>query len=912
MSNPSLEARASVECFQSVGYMNDGLHPYNSSTSPYGFVLDGAMYSTDKDVGSLITTYPSYTTIWANLVLNDNTLSVSDYPYVIVRGKQISDSANWKFGVKYTDNSETFSPLYSNTTWDRYVLAPDTLKSYQSIALACQGTAYFDYVCISSTIPMTLHPLSMTVDRLLTEEISSAEITLDYEDVKDVSFLGSHLKIWLAKETIVTTEDYHKVFTGKVEKVSKTIQGHTPRDLVIEATGYGKYLQKKMLGHLKVYDGRIHDIVRGMVSDLVEDGLITSNSISTFSDHTRKKLTSNQSVFDALVDLAEDYGADFYVDIGGDLNFFRKGTRVNTINIDVDETVEYPYSEDINSLINYQEVVGLDGKTLGTDLEYSDSTVNWSCSGILAEDTDIYDPAGNPPSIRCSLPSGGTIWFARDMGTLDLSLGGVLHFSLQLKTLRPEDLKSPTPKIRTYFIGPEGQYFVDVEASGGLSARRSLYRYDGIEYPMYVNNFYFWYYPMTRIDIPFNYKAGTEEQTIGTNPDWSEINTIKVEILDPLPSTLAVAWLDNMSIDGVYYSATISNTLSIKEYGRSEGVPIGPDPSLDTPDKCTLMASLIVATYKDPIRVIEDVKTIRSFDYNLGDECTLSVKEMSSVPVILRNIRHELEGMNFDTYLTFSKRYIPSAEKLLATAKKQLEAYGWNIEAWKRAKQPTNITPTRSEEIEFWETDLEFPRAALVSAAFAVSLGDSTSNYELKHSEYFNTFEVGGGGYYRLKVANAYDTQPGFHAKGRSIRGNNKIQFRFKVIPDLCNTTISTRQIYIGIRDPDSSTGYSFYFEAPPGTSNGGSLYFRIDADTWGSQEAIGTWTSGNTYDCWAIINPDIDAVHVYVNEQFKCSVSPLVSGTFYPIDVTTATQNATMDATLQVEIFGYQVAQAW
>jgi hypothetical protein len=184
-----------------------------------------------------------------------------------------------------------------------------------------------------------------------------------------------------------------------------------------------------------------------------------------------------------------------------------------------------------------------------------------------------------------------------------------------------------------------------------------------------------------------------------------------------------------MRIEGVYRSHRIFDQESQIKYGKSEGIPIGPDPNLDTDEKCAFLGSIIVATYKDPLKAIRDVRTIQGFDFELGTEYTISVAEMQNVPCVLREVRYAVEGHKFDTYLNFAERYIPKPERLLAILKNQMERFGWDIEAWKKAQLPAGIIPTRSDLIKFWGTDKDFALRDFTQAQNLFVLGESDAGW---------------------------------------------------------------------------------------------------------------------------------------------------------------------------------------
>jgi len=908
----AMEVRSLVEVFRGVAYNDDGMRPYDTSKVPFGWMnrTSGAYWSSDGDIGSINVDFEAT----FNAVTPED-YSTSTYGCLSVRGRALS-GGSWSFGFMDSDLSMHWTPYYTNSSWETKVYYLPSGYSITSFYL--RGTSFeADYIVLSSLSPLTITPINMTVIRNLTGELSEADLEMDYEKVKGLSFLGSHFKIWLSKDT---TPVFHKVFTGIVNTVHKEIKGHDPRLIALEATDYGQYLQRRMVKRGVIYQGYLDEIIGEIVSDLVSSGEITTANIDSTNLHysVTKKIQNDMSVYRLLQELAEEHDVDFYVDFGRDLHYFKRGTRESPLNIEATETTEFPYEEDITSVINHQEVIGADGKTIGSDSEWTESTVGWTSSGSLSVDYDVYDPeAGGAVSVKCTNPSGGKVWLARDVGTLDLSLGGVLCYSLQFKGLKePTGGKAEKLKTRNYFIGPSGTFWVDIEASGAVESRRSLSRYDAEPAPEYHSNYIFYYYPFTKFEVPFNYKANYSlNYSKDSSLKWDEINTIKIEILSPEFTGTEEVWIDNMRIEQVHYSGTVEDAASIAKYGRRDGVPKGPDYSLDSDDKCRFMASIIVDIYKDPVRVISDVETIRNFTYEIGYEYTISVAEMSSIPVILRSIRHEVEGLDLHTYLSFSERWIPEPEKLFATLKNQLEAFAWNIEAWKRAKLPSAAIPSRSEQIEFWEAALEFPRYVLFDQRFVTAVAPDESQYEIIYSSggygsitFGPTFKLYTG------EPNVADTECKIYPKSSDqiIKPDINSGLRARVIVNsgVINPDFGTAfRITLGSFSP--STGPNFYgFNLAPN----GTIYF-----CWGNSsvnhdfaDALGTYSIGDTIDLWAVYDAKGSVAWCYVNGIMKKKVTSVSFDDdmlgFY-LEATASSLGATG---MSVTVEGFNIAQGW
>ena len=846
--SPAMECRSLVEVLGTIAYINDNMNLYNSIDVPYGFVDNTGEYSSDGDVGSISS--DSLVTVWATI---PGTYTSDSYPYIIARGK--AESGSFRFGVKDTGANEFWSSYISDNT---FVTTSFTVPpGYTYASLALEGNSFsVDYIAIGSVPPITLTPHKIIVNRNISDEESTAELHTSTADVGNLDLLSSHIRIWLSKDTITS---YNKVFSGKILRISKPLIGQKPRDVIIEATGYGQYLSYRTIRQGKHYEGLLHNIIRDLLSNIRDEGLLTTSGVDDVNEIHSKQIKSGMLVKDVIQELADESNCEYYVDLGGNFHWFRKGTRVSSLTLDTLETSEYPYEKDASQIINYQVVVGKEGvSTLKTS--WSDSTSEWSSNGALNVDSyvkvvDTDEPMTSNYSIRSSLESSSSIWMELDVGTLDLSLGGVLNLWIQYKALVQSGESYSELKLKTYFGDNNGNTFTsDISIPGGYMSRRQLTRVELLPTDLEKPGYDVYYFPLKKVKIPFNLKAVESLNTIGT-PSWDNITRIRFEIREPIPDTIGVLWLDNIYFDEIYYSATISDTVSINKYGKREGIPIGPDPSLDSKDKCNLIGSILVEAYKDPITVVEDVKTIRNFDFDLGYEYTLDVGSTSST-VILRNIRHELEQLNLTTYLTFSKQFIPAPDKLYAIMKKQLEAYGWNIEAWKRAKLPEGAPDRRSALQNIWETNEEFPYFTFTQARVLLALGESDAGWEIADSQYAD-----------LKVGQlVLETPPNEDSTvdimyntlriSDQIIENTLLTASAKII--ITGDSINFCRYYIG----DLTDGFGFYFD--PITTGGSSLEVygqtRVNGTVYST--LIGTIYTGDT--TWFDIRYDKPAGTVY------------------------------------------------
>jgi len=699
-------AGSSVMLFMDVGWENDGMRPMHYSLSPLywsrsDIVSNGGDYSSDGDIATVtVGSLDSYIEAHMHSPLNRDTFDT-----MIVRARTTDPSKTWKMQVITTDNTTHESTSYDNTTWENKVwFMPVGTYSYSTIRLYfdAYGTFYVDYAVIAGRSPYTLNPLSLTVERNLSDEPSTAEIEILYPPESTFG-IGNHVKIWLREDST-----WHKVFTGKIQNIDRNIRGKDTRTIIYKCVDYSRYLKDRLLVKNTVYSGTLDTVVKELVKDLVDEGYLTIYNVATSDIPVSSlRVEEYETPSDKLARLASDYDYEYYVDFGKDLHFFKRGTRASSLNINTMTVIEYPLREIGDGIINKVTIIGSSGDTIGSDVAWTEGITNWHSnldSNIESDDNVVRTGIR---SIKASIATDSPIWLARDVGTIDLSLAGKLCFAMQYKAVVNESDKIEGVTIRTSFIGSGGTFYYDTGYSGGLKSRKSLGRYDApnvADYPpQSVPPYVYYYFPLADIEVPINRKGVVEPVRIG-NPRWDQINTIKIEILSPVGvgTEYKTLWIDNMRIEDVLFSSTYEDATSITRYGKKEWYKmVG---NIPNESGCALLASLTVQMYKDPIKLVEDVYTVHNFDFNIGYEYTLDV-EGETVPVILRNITHEVDGLELHTRLNFSKMPIPQPKNLISRLIRDLTLYKWDILAWKDKCLPSGHVVTRQDLITYWESD---------------------------------------------------------------------------------------------------------------------------------------------------------------------------------------------------------------
>jgi len=500
---------------------------------------------------------------------------------------------------------------------------------------------------------------NMEVNRPVTEEVSSLYFKgpFPYEDTIPI---GATITAWLGRGTL------NKVFAGRINSYTKTIEGHKPRYIEGEASGWGNVLNYSYVTGIK--EGYGHEILAYLVDPLINLGYLSGKTIVP-TTIKMKKSWADSTRADAIRDVTKDIDYDWYVDLGGTFRAFPIDSIVKSYTID-DKILTYSYTKSDERLINVQTVIGGYGKTLtfdGTlcnDANLTESLTDWSSpDSTLSLDTE-YTTIGTY-SIKAESSTDPNPTFRRGFpNTLDLDKGGELIFYVRYEGVERKIHEKDYIELDIYFkTDANNGFWTTRKLTGGYAEIPEVVP------PVPIAKFLDMYrkkytVPWTKVNVPFNL-CGGELKKFGS-PYWSNISTITISIKSPLSATdleRMSCWIDGMSITG-RYSGEYQDSTSVARFGEHRG-PLILESELTLDTQCEALAQRIIQAYAYPIGVLDEVTTYGDFSYNEGDYCTISAREMT-IATSIRNIRHRLDNFKFTTTYELAPRYIPSIEKILA------------------------------------------------------------------------------------------------------------------------------------------------------------------------------------------------------------------------------------------------------
>ncbi len=723
MSNPAESVNVLVECFKNVAYQDDGLRSYNASLCPYGLQCywhDGLTdYSctSDGDLCTISTGNGGVNDFVAyGKFTNFGTWSTDIYRYLIIRAKTLTANAQWSAEIYYTPESNTMYPYQTNNTFNTTYFEIPSGGTVDRVFLNVKTTngsdakAVFDYFVISDTIPLTLTPSNFTVDNVLTEGFDSAELKCSYSDIINPD-VGDHIKIWASKGNSIS---YHKIFTGIADRIRKISRGKEHRWVEIDASGYGKYLTTRQWKGKK--NTIATDVIYDIVSTLIVDGVITATNIQPTSESIKVESIQPQPIMDLLrndICTPTDGGLDwdFYVDYGSNLNVFQKGLIETEENL-ASDMFNFEHEKSLYKLINRQEVIGATNANYGNDTVWTESTIGWSASdgtgvtlGTNSNRTEKWYKEGEfGILIGQRYYNGGDLWGEKTIEpTPLLSFNGILKFYLKYLSGTSITANYTTLDLCVYMMTSNSDYFVKNKAIGGGDLQQQHWMYFSEQ--EFVTD-YAWKLPWTEVELPIGPLAVNEDEwtEIGT-PDWNNINKIRIQVNSPMPkiNDIGCFAIDNMRIENVRCYGLYEDTISQNSYGVYEGDRLITD-KLTTNEECTVAASLIVESYKNPIETIKNLEVSDNFGLTLGTEYIFNTLDINAT-LGVRKITHNLDNLQLTTAIDLSEKYIPSSDVLLSTFQRQLNILNHNLSLWKKLTSSKGVIEGKGKITDWWDLD---------------------------------------------------------------------------------------------------------------------------------------------------------------------------------------------------------------
>ena len=393
------------------------------------------------------------------------------------------------------------------------------------------------------------------------------------------------------------------------------------------------------------YSGQVHEVIKELVKPLVDEDLLTAESVEYCSKSIELDLSDESiSILRALSRVcgAEDVGFDFYVDCGADLHAFTRGSREQTgLTL---EPLSYRIRQEASEIINSATVLGATGKVEPPDGDYTHHMELWSCplgNALLAQDGGVFFLSA--PSLR-----------VEQIGDEDVIVRLTLPRPLDL---RPEPGSSKRKELRFY-----------AKWEGTYDPKLVIRLYDGdrgyFEHPDCLSGvpFGFWGVPdmgrVRAICLPL-YEKEPREWSVGpswlSSPSWSHITHIDFIINVGDGGRL---WLDELRITNFRYRGHAQDDESISAYGLKHITLIDDDITSD--EEAQARAEAIVASKSQPDIRIEDITVLGVAELKPGSKIHISVPETSGDYIVneLEHVITPYEG--FTTRISCSRTGDPS------------------------------------------------------------------------------------------------------------------------------------------------------------------------------------------------------------------------------------------------------------
>jgi len=863
--------QSSVEVYESVYYEDDGMRTYDVTKAPLGWHIIAGDYGSDGELGTIICSNSVGVGTFNGYVDKSISFLVSNYRYVIVRCSSLP-ADTFKVEARYDGTTRVQATITTAglATLDMSGWGDDSIDAIRLYALSSleNTVATFDYIVVTNTIMSNIFPTGLEVNRRVTEGFDDARITYDYEYT--FPLLGSHMKIWISKDTI---SNYIKEFAGKTKLNREILDGKVPKWHETECDGYGKYLYERK------YTGEIIDEVDNVINTITtvmrDEGLITTYNVTTSSTEVKVRGEKGGRL---IGDIMEDdicrpekqLDWDFYVDFGKDLHSYKKGTRTQDINVGT-HAISFNYEKDCEKIIDSFDVYGALGKNIGNDASYTENSTSWYAPEAIATVSDELQVG--TIAVRGKGNDHDMILEYTFPTAIDISGGGYMY--AYLRYIVYNSMKEGPLDYTIIYKTDDSNYFSSSFKKGG--GQGTWYA------QIFAGTGDYWLHDWFDIKKPLTkYYSPTDFTKVG-NPDWSSITKVKIQINSPLPDTgkYAYLWVDGLSID-TKYSGSYKDATAIGSFG----VQSAPDeiiPTLESDAECTVAASLVVEAYKDPIENITDLITTKSFDATIGRFVGFDVGDIDT-SVDLRRITHSLEDFELTTELELSSRFVPSIDKMMAIFQRQMEYFDHDLEGWRDAFQGEALDRGREELVDWYNMETEeMPLHFWTEKEFRPLPFEYLSNYTLEQDEadqahidpeppggvkFYNSAGAAGG-YAKIKGKTLIDNSIGSAFRVRfmipeSINASGILRIGHDLTDDGFGFTFVDRDNYA------SGTIYAQYTSAGSGTSN------------W--EHTVGDWTVDTWYDLKAYWLREDSVAHFYLNniERQTLSVSlPLTLNVF-------------------------------
>ena len=381
----------------------------------------------------------------------------------------------------------------------------------------------------------------------------------------------------------------------------------------LSGADYAWYLMSREAGR-RTYSGYIHEVIRQLVSGLVQDGLLTTDNVAESDVQVELDLSDEAlTVLEALNRLCRDenVGYDFFVDFGSDLHAFPRGSRQQT---DLAlKPLAYTIRQEAGDVVNSATVLGAVGKVLPDDGDYANHPELWSC------------PSGNAT-------------LAQDEGV----------FFLSAPSLRIEQAGDGGVVVRLFFPEP-----LDLEPELGSTRRKELrfyVRWEGTYEPTLIircwdgDRGYFEHpncleiVPPGRWGIPDMGRTRAVALRLGSSaPGWEAHGSPSWRHITHVDFLVDVGaggrmWLDQVHLANFRFRGHAQDNESIRAYGLRHITLL--DSSITSDEEAQARAEAIVASRSQPDVRLEDITVLGVPELEPGAKIHVELSEVEGDYVV--------------------------------------------------------------------------------------------------------------------------------------------------------------------------------------------------------------------------------------------------------------------------------------
>ena len=580
-----------------------------------GWTATAGAFSSDGDVGTL--TCPEDLEAARAEKELPAPLSTDEARYLAVRITGFSGSG-WR--VEGRDTSGTWHDLTGTSTaigYREFELPPGLALEKVALCVLGPGSQLaIDLLAFLREPRRVIRPVSLRVVRRL-NACSELEAVCPSSWAEDVR---------LSDEVKALTGE-RKLFCGRLVARELRSEGGAISWACLRAVGQGWPLLA-FRAERRAYSGPVSQVIRELVEPLVRVGLLTAESVVEGGAVVSLALSDEDvSVLEALAKACEAAGYCFYVDHGGDLHAFPRGSLQAAAPL---QPLAFTLKEEAGEIANDIAVLGAPERTEPPEGDFTARPELWSLTageGSLAPDDEEFFTT--PPSIRLEQTGQGPL-------VVRLELPEPLD-------LRPE-LASARRKELCFFARWEGVIdpLLTVRCCDGDTGY--------FEHPNCLATLPpgEWGVPDTGSRKPVKLPlASPAWRTVG-QPSWAHITHLEFEIqLKPG----AKLWLDGVLIRGFRFRGRAMDEESVRAFGRRQVVLV--DDAVRSDEEARERAELLLAASARPRTRLEDLVVLGLPEVELGARLSVELPGYTGEHVV-SEVEHVLTAEGAKTRISCS------------------------------------------------------------------------------------------------------------------------------------------------------------------------------------------------------------------------------------------------------------------